>query len=177
MFCCECYQIFRHSGECRQGVVVIITSKLHSTKSELNFCADSNLACSVSDICYGENGSARNKWRKRLSSVNHFAGTIYNYHSFLQETFWRMLSFFYSFAIIWPYHLKTITFDIITKSKISFLLLLLLLLLLYKNVFHERIKIDSIFTITFHFTFCEFTCSLFRTSGSSRLAEHIQVAF
>ena len=70
MFCCECYQIFRHSGEWRQGVVVIITSKLHSTKSELNFCADSNLACGVSDICYDENGSARNKWRKRLSSVN-----------------------------------------------------------------------------------------------------------
>ena len=83
MFCGEYYQSFRHSGEWRHGALVIITAKFHSTKSELNFCADSNLACSVSDICYGENGSARNKWRKRLSSLNHFAGPIYNHHSFL----------------------------------------------------------------------------------------------
>ena len=36
-------------------VVVISTGQLHSTKSELRFCTGSNPACSVSEICDGEN--------------------------------------------------------------------------------------------------------------------------
>ena len=36
------------------GVVVITTAKLHSTKPELRFCADSNPACGVLAICDGE---------------------------------------------------------------------------------------------------------------------------
>ena len=36
------------------GVVVITTVQLHSTKSELRFCAGSNTACNVSEICDGE---------------------------------------------------------------------------------------------------------------------------
>ena len=38
----------------RRGVVVITTAKLHSTKAELRFCADSNPADSASEICDGE---------------------------------------------------------------------------------------------------------------------------
>ena len=34
----------------RRGVVAITTAKLHSTKPELRFCADSNPARSVSEI-------------------------------------------------------------------------------------------------------------------------------
>ena len=37
------------------GVVVITTTQLHSTKLELRFCACSNPAHSVLDICNGEN--------------------------------------------------------------------------------------------------------------------------
>ena len=37
------------------GVVVITTVQLYSTKSELRFCADSNTARGVSDICDGKN--------------------------------------------------------------------------------------------------------------------------
>ena len=36
------------------GVVVITTAQLHSTKSELSFCAGSNLAFSMSEIRDGE---------------------------------------------------------------------------------------------------------------------------
>ena len=36
------------------GVVVITNAQLHSTKPELRLCAGSNLACSVSEICYCE---------------------------------------------------------------------------------------------------------------------------
>ena len=36
------------------GAVVITTAQLHSTKSELRFCAGSNPARCVSDICDGE---------------------------------------------------------------------------------------------------------------------------
>ena len=38
----------------RCGVVVITTAQLHSTKSELRFCAGSNPACGVLEICDGE---------------------------------------------------------------------------------------------------------------------------
>ena len=37
-----------------RGVVVITTAQLHSTKSELRFCAGSNPARGVSEICDGE---------------------------------------------------------------------------------------------------------------------------
>ena len=36
------------------GVVVITTAQLHSTKTELRFCAGSNPAHGVSEICDGE---------------------------------------------------------------------------------------------------------------------------
>ena len=39
----------------RRGVVVISTAQLHSTKLELRFCAGSNPARGVSEICDGEN--------------------------------------------------------------------------------------------------------------------------
>ena len=35
-------------------VVVITTAQIHSTKPELRFCRDSNLACAVSEIRDGE---------------------------------------------------------------------------------------------------------------------------
>ena len=38
----------------RRGVVVITTAQLHSTKPELRFCAGSNPARGVSEICDGE---------------------------------------------------------------------------------------------------------------------------
>ena len=38
----------------RRGVVVITTAQLHSTKSELRFCAGSNLARGVLEIRDGE---------------------------------------------------------------------------------------------------------------------------
>ena len=38
----------------RRGVVVITTAQLHSTKSELRFCAGSNPARGVSEIRNGE---------------------------------------------------------------------------------------------------------------------------
>ena len=37
-----------------RGVVVITPAQLHSTKPELRFCAGSNPACGVSEICDGE---------------------------------------------------------------------------------------------------------------------------
>ena len=37
------------------GVVVITAAQLHSTKPELRFCAGSNFAPGVSEICDGEN--------------------------------------------------------------------------------------------------------------------------
>ena len=44
--------VFQSLG-CR-GVVVITTAQLHSTKPELRFCAGSDPARSVSEICDGE---------------------------------------------------------------------------------------------------------------------------
>ena len=38
----------------RRGVVVITTAQLHSTKPEFRFCAGSNPASGVSEICNGE---------------------------------------------------------------------------------------------------------------------------
>ena len=38
----------------RRGVVVTATVQLHSSKSELRFCASSNPACGVSEIHDGE---------------------------------------------------------------------------------------------------------------------------
>ena len=38
----------------RRGVVVTTTAQLHSTMSELRFCAGSNPARGVSEICDGE---------------------------------------------------------------------------------------------------------------------------
>ena len=38
----------------KNGVVVITTAQLHSTKSELRFCTGSNPACGVSEIRDGE---------------------------------------------------------------------------------------------------------------------------
>ena len=43
------------TGSWGRGVVVITTAQLHSTKFELKFCAVSNPACGVSEICDGEN--------------------------------------------------------------------------------------------------------------------------
>ena len=39
----------------RRGAVVVATAQLHSTKSELRFCAGSNPARGVSEIRDGEN--------------------------------------------------------------------------------------------------------------------------
>ena len=39
-----------HLLKWRRGVVVTTTSQLHSTKPELRFCTDSNLARGVSEI-------------------------------------------------------------------------------------------------------------------------------
>ena len=52
---CYCCGITRHEASTCRGVVVITTAQLHSTKSELRFCAGSNPARGVSEICDGEN--------------------------------------------------------------------------------------------------------------------------
>ena len=49
----QCYKSLIHKR--RRGVVVITTAQLHSTKSELRFCAGSNPARGVSEIRDGEN--------------------------------------------------------------------------------------------------------------------------
>ena len=68
------------SGNC--GVVVIITTQLHSTKPDLRFCAGSNPARSVSEIRDGEDlwQWSRLEIRLRLSSVNHTTKTIHHHH-------------------------------------------------------------------------------------------------
>ena len=73
-------------------LVVITTAQLHSTKSELRFCAGSNPACGVSEICDSENlwqWSRLEIRRKHLSSVNHSAKTIH--HQFVIITQWYNL--------------------------------------------------------------------------------------
>ena len=65
------------------GVVVITTAQRSSIKSELRFCAGSNPALGVSEICNGENlwqWSRLQIRRKRLSSVNHSAKTIHHHN-------------------------------------------------------------------------------------------------
>ena len=67
----------------RRGVVVITKAQLYSTKPSLRFCASSNPAGSVSEICDGENltlveGGNKVKY---FSLVNHSAKTIHHHHS------------------------------------------------------------------------------------------------
>ena len=64
------------------GVVVITTAQLHSTKTELRFCAGSNPAHGVSEICDGEDlwQWSRLEIRLHLSSVNHTTKTIHHHH-------------------------------------------------------------------------------------------------
>ena len=64
----------------RRGIVVITTAQLHSTNSELRFCAGSNSARGV-DLQWSESLKmvlAGDK-TKRLSSVNHSAKTIHHH--------------------------------------------------------------------------------------------------
>ena len=51
-----------------RGVVVIITAQLHLTKPELRFCAGSNPARSVSEICDGEDLWQWSRLEIRLSA-------------------------------------------------------------------------------------------------------------
>ena len=70
---------FRH-----RGLVVIMNVQLHSTKSELRFCAFSNLVCSVLVICDGENLWQRCRLEintKCLLSVNHSTNASHHHHS------------------------------------------------------------------------------------------------
>ena len=46
-----------------RGIVVITTAQLHSTKPELRFCAGSNPACGVWEICDGEDSSNGSEWK------------------------------------------------------------------------------------------------------------------
>ena len=47
-------KLFEKSADVVRGVVVITTAQLHSTKSELRFCALATPAPYVSKICNGE---------------------------------------------------------------------------------------------------------------------------
>ena len=53
----------------RHGVVVITTAQLHSTKPELRYCAGSNPARGVSEICDGEDLS---QWSRLEIKLNAF---------------------------------------------------------------------------------------------------------
>ena len=76
------------------GVVVITTAQLHLNKLELRFCAGSNPAHRMLEICDGED-----LWQwswleirlKRLSPVNHTTKTIHHHHTdqVLTSCFWR----------------------------------------------------------------------------------------
>ena len=71
---------FLHIKFLCHGVVVITTAQLHSTKSELRFYTGSNPACSVSEICDGENlwqWSWLEIRRKCLLLVNHTTKTFH----------------------------------------------------------------------------------------------------
>ena len=46
-----------------RSAVVMTTSKLHSTKSKLRFCAGSNLARTLTEICDGENRDSDLGWK------------------------------------------------------------------------------------------------------------------
>ena len=92
----------------RHGVVVIATAQLHSSKSELRFCAGSNPARVVSEIRDGED-LWQWSWleiRLRLSSVNHTTKTIYHhhhpYHRWMKTrkpTEWRLVTLCHFFLI------------------------------------------------------------------------------
>ena len=66
----------------RGGVVVITTAQLRSPKPELRFCAGSNPARGVSEVCDGEDLWQRSRLEIRLhfSSVNHTIKTIHHHH-------------------------------------------------------------------------------------------------
>ena len=72
------------------GVAVVTMAQLHSTKPELRFCAGSNSAHYMSEICDGEN-----LWQcswlevrfKHFSLVNHSAKSSH-YHHRLQKVFY-----------------------------------------------------------------------------------------
>ena len=90
--CCKSDVFCETSWRC-PGVVVITTTQLHSTKSELRFYTGSNPARRVSEICDGENlwqWSRLEIRRKRLWSVNRSVKTIYHHHlHHYVETFLR----------------------------------------------------------------------------------------
>ena len=48
-------KLFKLQQIWRRGVVVLTGAQVHSTKSELRFCAGANPACGVSESCDGEN--------------------------------------------------------------------------------------------------------------------------
>ena len=79
-FCLILLHLYIHSFKSlmwRHGAVVITAAQLPSTKSELRFCAGSNPACEVSEIC-DRKWSRLEIWHKRLSSVNHSAKTVHH---------------------------------------------------------------------------------------------------
>ena len=90
------------------GVVVFATAQLHSSKSELRFCAGSNPARVVSEIRDGED-LWQWSWleiRLRLSSVNHTTKTIYHHHhphhrwmKTRKPTEWRLMTLCHFFLI------------------------------------------------------------------------------
>ena len=63
------FTLYQHMFELN-GVVVISTAQLHSTKSELRFCAGSNLACSMSVIRDGEDLWQRSQLEIRLNAFH-----------------------------------------------------------------------------------------------------------
>ena len=97
------------------GVVVISTAQLHLTKSELRFCAISNPACDVSEICDG-----KNLWqwfrleimRERLSSVNHTTKTTTIIIIKQSFTFWLFYPFHNALGII-----SSFCFDFLGECK------------------------------------------------------------
>ena len=65
-----------------RGLVVITAVQLHLTKPELRFCAGSNPARGVSEIC--------------LSSVNYNTKTIHHHHQYQILQNYYLFSFFHS---------------------------------------------------------------------------------
>ena len=60
--------------------MVIANAQLHSIKPELSFCAGSNPACGMSEICDGN--KTENK-TKHFSLVNHTTQAIHHHHQFI----------------------------------------------------------------------------------------------
>ena len=73
----------------RCGVAVITTTQLHATKSELRFCAGSNPASSVSEICNDEKLWQQPRQELSLSSVNHFTKAILHLHHHIPINFMK----------------------------------------------------------------------------------------